>query len=370
MRPSATSEQERRRPSPSSARAEGFDVVLVPPFTLDGREVRSSEIRTAIAAGDLATAERLLGRPYAVSGDASPRRAAVAFADARRAAAAGRLRVVDVRGQRSRPTAAVTLDVRRTAQVERPRPASSSASGRPDGEAFAALGRRLLPSAGHKKDRSDNRSCSEDRVPLAREAKQEIITGFATKDGDTGSPEVQIALLTERIRGLTEHLAQLSQGQPLATRPPQARRPAPSPSCLSDQEGQHALPRRHRTARTPPLAFAAPGPRDMPGSRRVRRQQAAPADAATGRSSSTTKEEHSLVSDIRDTDRWSNADHRDGQARPTRRRRRHRPLRRHPRPRDGQPVGPAPGPRLLPAHRRVRGADVRRGQDPGRVHQA
>ena len=43
-------------------------------------------------------------------------------------------------------------------------------------------------------------------MPLAREEKQEIITGFATKDGDTGSPEVQIALLTERIKGLTEHL--------------------------------------------------------------------------------------------------------------------------------------------------------------------
>jgi small subunit ribosomal protein S15 len=43
-------------------------------------------------------------------------------------------------------------------------------------------------------------------VPLAREQKQEIITGFATNDGDTGSPEVQIALITERIKGLTDHL--------------------------------------------------------------------------------------------------------------------------------------------------------------------
>jgi small subunit ribosomal protein S15 len=43
-------------------------------------------------------------------------------------------------------------------------------------------------------------------VPLAREEKQEIITGFATKEGDTGSPEVQIALLTERIKELTGHL--------------------------------------------------------------------------------------------------------------------------------------------------------------------
>ena len=43
-------------------------------------------------------------------------------------------------------------------------------------------------------------------MPLAREEKQEIITGYATKEGDTGSPEVQIALLTERIKGLTDHL--------------------------------------------------------------------------------------------------------------------------------------------------------------------
>ena len=43
-------------------------------------------------------------------------------------------------------------------------------------------------------------------MPLAREQKQEIITGFATNEGDTGSPEVQIALITERIKELTGHL--------------------------------------------------------------------------------------------------------------------------------------------------------------------
>jgi riboflavin kinase/FMN adenylyltransferase len=48
---------------------DGFDLVVVPPFELDGRSVRSSDIRTAIAAGDLATAGRLLGRPYSVVGD-------------------------------------------------------------------------------------------------------------------------------------------------------------------------------------------------------------------------------------------------------------------------------------------------------------
>jgi riboflavin kinase/FMN adenylyltransferase len=48
---------------------DGFELVIVPPFALDGREVRSSEIRAAIAAGDLTAAARLLGRPYAVVGD-------------------------------------------------------------------------------------------------------------------------------------------------------------------------------------------------------------------------------------------------------------------------------------------------------------
>ena len=38
--------------------------------------------------------------------------------------------------------------------------------------------------------------------------KQEIIAKFGRKEGDTGSPEVQIALLTERINHLTEHLKQ------------------------------------------------------------------------------------------------------------------------------------------------------------------
>lgn len=38
------------------------------------------------------------------------------------------------------------------------------------------------------------------------ERKQEILTSFARHEGDTGSVEVQVALLTERIRELTEHL--------------------------------------------------------------------------------------------------------------------------------------------------------------------
>lgn len=40
---------------------------------------------------------------------------------------------------------------------------------------------------------------------MTPERKTEIVIQYATHDGDTGSPEVQIALLTERIVHLTEH---------------------------------------------------------------------------------------------------------------------------------------------------------------------
>ena len=43
-------------------------------------------------------------------------------------------------------------------------------------------------------------------MPLAAERKTAVVQKFARKPGDTGSPEVQIALLTERINHLTEHL--------------------------------------------------------------------------------------------------------------------------------------------------------------------
>lgn len=43
-------------------------------------------------------------------------------------------------------------------------------------------------------------------MALTAEEKQEIIAKYATHEGDTGSPEVQIALLSKRIADLTEHL--------------------------------------------------------------------------------------------------------------------------------------------------------------------
>ena len=42
-------------------------------------------------------------------------------------------------------------------------------------------------------------------MSITPERKQELIKEFARSDGDTGSPEVQVAVLTERIVNLTEH---------------------------------------------------------------------------------------------------------------------------------------------------------------------
>ena len=43
-------------------------------------------------------------------------------------------------------------------------------------------------------------------MTLSKDGKTQVITDYRIHDSDTGSPEVQIALLTERIGGLTEHL--------------------------------------------------------------------------------------------------------------------------------------------------------------------
>jgi small subunit ribosomal protein S15 len=43
-------------------------------------------------------------------------------------------------------------------------------------------------------------------MSITAERKQELISEFATKTNDTGSPEIQVAVLSERITNLTEHL--------------------------------------------------------------------------------------------------------------------------------------------------------------------
>ncbi len=43
-------------------------------------------------------------------------------------------------------------------------------------------------------------------MSITAERKSALVKEFATKEGDTGSPEVQVALLSERIKDLTQHL--------------------------------------------------------------------------------------------------------------------------------------------------------------------
>jgi small subunit ribosomal protein S15 len=54
--------------------------------------------------------------------------------------------------------------------------------------------------------RAAQRNPKGDRVSLDAATKKQIMTDFATNDDDTGSPEVQVALLSRRISDLTEHL--------------------------------------------------------------------------------------------------------------------------------------------------------------------
>lgn len=42
-------------------------------------------------------------------------------------------------------------------------------------------------------------------MPLSKDVKEQIVAEYATHPGDTGSPEVQVALLSQRISDLTEH---------------------------------------------------------------------------------------------------------------------------------------------------------------------
>ena len=72
----------------------------------------------------------------------------------------------------------------------------------------------MAPPAGFRATRLDDIPAAaaflitpSERYPMSLSAdrKQQVVKDYATKKGDTGSPEVQIALLTERINGLTEH---------------------------------------------------------------------------------------------------------------------------------------------------------------------
>ena len=97
----------------------GFEVAVVPSVTAEGVRVSSTRVREALAAGDLAGAARLLGRPYTLSGrviagEQLGRRLGYATANLRlhrRVAPLGGVFAVDVRGIAGRPVAAAVASL-------------------------------------------------------------------------------------------------------------------------------------------------------------------------------------------------------------------------------------------------------------------
>ena len=90
-------------------------------------------------------------------------------------------------------------------------------------------------------------------MSITPDVKEALIKDYATKPGDTGSPEVQVAILTSRINTLTEHFKTPRQGQPLPPRPAQDGLAAPQAAGLREEEGREPLSVTDRPARHPPL---------------------------------------------------------------------------------------------------------------------
>ena len=80
---------------------------------------------------------------------------------------------------------------------------------------------------------------------MTKTEKTEIIKKYARHEGDTGSPEVQIAVLTKRINDLTEHLQAQQEGPSLPPGPAEDGWPETEPAQLSDQDRYRAVPLHH-----------------------------------------------------------------------------------------------------------------------------
>jgi small subunit ribosomal protein S15 len=239
--------------------------------------------------------------------------------------------------------------------------------------------------------------------------KDEIIREYATTEGDTGSPEVQVALLTARINHLTEHLKTHKKDhhsrRGLLMLVGQRRRLLELPA----EDRHRAVPLADPATRTPPLAPPDAGSPRGPASsvstrstphsrrrlavscqwRRLTRKTLSPhhweldpdepdADlhASTSAPANPAPEggtqpmgklgTHEASATIGDAEIRFETGKTAGQAGGAVVATSARPSCTPP-----PPLEPAEGaPRLLPAHRRLRGEDVRRGQDPRRLLQA
>ena len=112
--------------------------------------------------------------------------------------------------------------------------------------------------------------------------KQETIETHRTHESDTGSPEVQIALLSSRISHLTQHLQDAPQGSPQPARPADAGRPAAADARLRAFDRRRPLPRDRRQARPPSLNLSGVDTRRDPGSEWVWLDRCGPARSASG----------------------------------------------------------------------------------------
>lgn len=86
---------------------------------------------------------------------------------------------------------------------------------------------------------------------MLKEEKQQIMDAYKTHEGDTGSPEVQIALLTKRINDLTEHLKIHQKDHHFPPRPAEDGRSSPEPAGIFAEGGHRAVPRHHQEAGYP-----------------------------------------------------------------------------------------------------------------------
>ena len=179
-------------------------------------------------------------------------------------------------------------------------------------------------------------------MAITKDVKETIIAKHAKHDGDTGSPEVQIALLTARIDDPHRAPQDPQEGPSQPARPAQDGRPASPPAQLPAGARPRALPRARQGARAPQVATPH-GAQTRRISRHVHPRRRESTRAQWGAGPEETKEE---MNTSRSRGRGQDDHPRDRPAGQAGRRRRARALRRH------------RGPR----HRRRR-AKTREGQD-------
>ena len=90
-------------------------------------------------------------------------------------------------------------------------------------------------------------------MSITPDVKEALIKDYATKPGDTGSPEVQVAILTSRINTLTEHFKTHVKDNHSRRGPAEARVAAPQAARLRQGQGREPLSVADRPPRHPPL---------------------------------------------------------------------------------------------------------------------